>query len=86
MMKERRDYRRRAETMRAIVECLTRHNDGITMRQLLAIHDTLSRSATERVVRRLAILGLVRQPCAGTWIAAPPLRHPAQLVAGTGIG
>ena len=84
MSNERRDYRHRAETMQAIVECLTRHNDGITV-QLLAVHYPVSPSAAERIVKRLAIRGLVRQRWPGVWIAAPPLRHPASLIAGAAI-
>jgi len=82
MMQERRDHRRRAEAMRLIVECLTGHNNGITIHQLLALHYTLSAAAAERIVKRLAIMGLARERAAGSWSATPPLRHPAQLVGG----
>ena len=85
MLYERRNHGRRAETMRTIVDCLARHHRGVTIGHLVEVHHTLSRSATERIVKRLAILGLVRQPCAGRWIATPPLLHPARLVVGVGV-
>jgi hypothetical protein len=80
MIHQRRNYTRRAHTMRAIVECLTRSYEGLPLDRLAEAHHTLSQSATERIVKRLAIRGLVRQPSAGTWSASAPLRHPVQLV------
>jgi hypothetical protein len=82
MIHERRNYTRRAEMIRAIVECLTRYHEGLTLGRLSQVHETLSQSATERIIKRLAIWGLVRQPSAGTWIACAPLRHQVQLVDG----
>jgi len=72
MSDERRDYGHRAETTRAIVECLTRHNQGITL-QLLAVHCPVPPSAAQRIVKRLAIRGLVQSRVPGIWIATPPL-------------
>jgi len=85
MNNERRDYGHRAETTRAIVESITRHNDGITL-QLLAVDYMVSPSAAERIVKRLAIRGLLRSRVPGVWIAAPPLLHPASLIGGATIG
>jgi DNA-binding IclR family transcriptional regulator len=79
MRNERRDYGHRAETMRAIVECLTQHTNGIDL-QLLAVRYQVSPSAAERIVKRLAIRGLVRSRLPGVWSATPPLLHPASLL------
>jgi DNA-binding IscR family transcriptional regulator len=82
MSGERRNYQHRAETTRAIVECLARRSEGITV-QLLAVHYMVSPSAAERIVKRLAIRGLVRSRMPGVWIAAPPLLSPASLITPT---
>jgi hypothetical protein len=84
MSSERRDYGCRAGTMRTVVECLARHNDGITL-QLLAADYMVPPLAAERIVKRLAIRGLVRQLCPGVWGATPPLLHPACLIGGATI-
>ena len=83
MTEERRNYDRRAETLRAIADWLTRIDGGVTLDRLAELHHTLPLSTAERIVKRLAIRGLVRQLCAGAWIAAPPLRHPAEIVVST---
>jgi len=80
MTVERRDHHRRADTLRTIVDRLARHDAGITVGELVADDQTVPPAAAERIVKRLAVRGLVVQACGGTWEAAPPLRHPAELV------
>jgi hypothetical protein len=77
-MKERRDYESRSATLHRIVEQLRTPEGGVRIEQLQDAR--VPRCAAERIVKRLAIRGLVRQPCAGTWEAAPPLREPAELI------
>jgi hypothetical protein len=81
MVKERRDYRRRAETLRALVEYLVRRRgQGVTVRELLGARGALSRAGAERIAKRLALLGLATWKDAGWWAATPPLLHPVPLV------
>jgi hypothetical protein len=77
---ERRDHRRRADAVRTLVERLARHDRGITIQELAATDNTLPPSAAERIVKRLAIQGLIHLRCAAAWAAAPPLLHPGALV------
>jgi hypothetical protein len=81
MMKERRDYFRRAETLRALVQCLVRRRgQSVTVGELLGAHGALSRAGVERIAKRLALLGLVAWKDAGRWAATPPLLNPVPLV------
>jgi hypothetical protein len=82
-MEQRRNYHQRAKVVRVVIDRLAHYDDAITIGQIAEVHPPLPVSAAERIVKHLAIRGLVRQPCAGTWEAAPPLRQPAQLIIDT---
>ena len=77
-MRERRDFESRSATLHRVVERLRSPEGGVRIEQLEDAQ--VPRSTAERIVKCLAIRGLVRQPCAGTWEAAPPLRLPAELI------
>jgi predicted DNA-binding transcriptional regulator YafY len=77
---ERRDHRRRAEALARLVARLVRQRQGVTLRDLLA-ECGVSPRAARRMVKRLALRGLVQARAAGTWVATPMLLSPAPLVA-----
>jgi hypothetical protein len=85
MTEERRNRQRRAETLKAVVDRLAHNDDGMTIMELVAVDVTVPPVAAERIVKRLAVRGLVVQGSGGTWEAAPPLRHPAELLRETDL-
>jgi hypothetical protein len=68
---ERRDYRRRAETMRQVVERLVRDKDGVDPGGVAAdgLADT---AAARRILKQLALRGLAHE-AAGKWMPSQVL-------------
>jgi hypothetical protein len=77
MVNDRRDPVRRAQTLRQIIERLVNHRRGIRPAELMVDNIALE-AAAERILKRLALRGLVRQ-VAGAWVARAALLNPARL-------
>ena len=76
MVKERRDLVRRAQTLQKVVERLVRHR-GARPSDLMVEHIVPEDSA-ERILKWLAIRGLVRK-AADAWVPRAVLLSPAAL-------
>jgi hypothetical protein len=77
MVKDRRDSVRRAQTLRRIVERLVSDRRGVRPADLLVENIVLE--AAERILKRLALRGLVRE-MAGAWVPRAVLLNPETLV------
>jgi hypothetical protein len=76
MVIDRRDPVRRAQTLRQIIERLVSHRLGVRPADLLVYNIVLE--AAERILKRLALRGLVRE-MAGAWVPRPVLLNPGTL-------
>ena len=76
MVNDRRDPVRRAQTLRRIIERLVSHRLGVRPADLLVYNIVLE--AAERILKRLALRGLVRE-MAGAWVPRAVLLNPATL-------
>ena len=75
MLMERRNYSARADVVRRVVEHL-REQHAINPAEWLG--ETVAGRAVERVVKRLALKGLVRF-VGGKWVPEPVLLRPPEL-------
>ena len=78
MVGERRDPVRRAQTLQKIVERLVRHGRGVRPSDLMVEHIVPEESVAERILKWLAIRGLVRR-VADAWVPRAVLLSPATL-------
>ena len=76
MVKDRRDPVRRAHTLRQVIERLVNHRRGVRPADLV-VYDIVLETA-ERILKRLALRGLVRET-AGAWVPRAVLLHPGTL-------
>ena len=75
-MTDRRDYQRRALTMQRVVAYLHGHRGGVRIGALRDDH--VGADAVERILKRLAIRGLVRA-AEHRWVPQPVLLNAAPL-------
>ena len=71
-MNDRRNARRRAQTMTYVVGWLRAQ----TAAEDLPVHPYVPRTAAQRILRDMATRGLVRRRASG-WVPTPPLLNPA---------
>ena len=76
MLNERRNYGRRAETMRRVVERLMRESSGVLPASIA--DDVLHEAAAARILKRLACRGFARI-LEGKWVPTPVLLTPSPL-------
>ena len=76
MVKDRRDPVRRAQTLQKVVERLVRHR-GVRPSDLMS-EDIVPEESAERILKWLAIRGLVRK-VADAWVPGAVLLSPATL-------
>jgi hypothetical protein len=77
MLNERRNYGRRAESMRRVVERLLSDSSGVLPASIA--DDVLHEAAAGRILKRLAIRGFARI-MAGKWVPTPVLLTPGPLL------
>ena len=77
MVNDRRDPVRRAQTLQKVVERLVRHRRGVRPSDLMVEH-TVPEDSAERILKWLAIRGLVRR-AADAWVPRAVLLSPATL-------
>jgi hypothetical protein len=75
-MTDRRNPEHRALTLQRLLDVLRAHVHGIQIDALRI--DSLTADATERILKRLAIRGLVRVE-EGRWVPRPVLLHETTL-------
>lgn len=85
MLNERRNYGRRAEMMRTIVDCLTRHHRGITIGYLVEVHHTLPRSGCRADREAFGDSGVGSPAVCRKMDSDPATSPPGRLVVGVGV-
>ena len=78
-MSERRNSQRRARTVQLVLDCLRKTDGECTTTALADAIGGAQPEIAHRVVKRLAIRGLVRHVAADRWVAGAPLKAAARL-------